>query len=94
MSYAEQALYRLKYAGNRRRRKNYHEWRLERLTGLEYRPLTPNEIRLQTQHIHPVACSLDTLFENFLKLPVARQKRAQDYSERCDRWKIVSRTVQ
>ncbi len=44
MSYAEQALYRLKYAGNRRRRKNYHEWRLERLTGLEYRPLTPNEI--------------------------------------------------
>lgn len=31
MSYAEQALYRLKYAGNRRRRKNYHEWRLERL---------------------------------------------------------------
>lgn len=88
MSYAEQALNRLKYAGNRRRRKNYHEWRLERLTGLEYRPLTPNEIRLQTQHIHPVACSLDTLFENFLKLPVARQKRAQDYSERCDRWKI------
>ncbi|STM78627.1 Uncharacterised protein [Escherichia coli] len=65
MSYAEQALYRLKYAGNRRRRKNYREWRLERLTGFEYRPLTPKDIRLQTQHIHPVADSLDTSLKTF-----------------------------
>ena len=88
MSYGERALYRLKYPRSRRQRKNYHEWRLERLTGYEYRPLTPKEERLQRQHIHPVADSLDELFNNFLKPPVARQKRAQDYSECCDCWKI------
>lgn len=72
----------------RRPKKWPAEYRVDEVTGLEYRPLTSAEQKLKHQHIHPLPDSLEMLFASFLKPAIKRDRRAQDYDRKRGTWRI------